>query len=557
MSLSRMDWDVIDARVTRAIGKPAIPTKSIAFLRCVLLHYFPALQEEMNEIVTDGANDRGVDALHIVENEDYAEVFVFQSKYRDTFKSASRTINENETLKIRHFLEEVFCRSDELATIDNYRLSEQVKRIWNLHRDGKILKYKVVYCSNGAGLASSASDVMSSFCREHPHVSYEFYGARDFIRDLTLHGKISENGALHVVGKEILERSDGDVRGVIASIDARSFISLICEENSTSIKRHLFDDNLRIFLGIQGGYNQAIISTASSEDSHLFWYLNNGITITCRNYSYNKGHTNPVLKLEDFQIVNGAQTSHSLIEAFRLNPDTFENVIIMVRVYATERTDIAERVAVATNSQARIQGRDLRANHSVLKKLELAFQERGFYFERKRNMYSSKPSERRIDALKLGQIILSFYLREPDKAKSESDSIFDHRFSYIFHERYDTDELLSVVLLYQVIENLRDNYLNDHRASLESGHDHQYLVYGHWFILYTCNLLIAKGNPIVPVGKNAVNLVEDAIKIVASACDQNKAVAHYQLFRSPKTKDKILSELHGKQPDFFELLFAN
>src|SRR5690606_1239399 len=122
---------------------------------------------------------------------------------------------------------------------------------------------------------------------------------------------------LRVIGKEAFERTDGDIRGVIASVDAQSFVDLIRTDDGRSIKRHLFDDNLRVLLGANGGFNASIIATATSNDSHLFWYLNNGITITCRNYSYNKGHANPKIRIEDFQIVNGAQTSHSLLEASR------------------------------------------------------------------------------------------------------------------------------------------------------------------------------------------------------------------------------------------------
>jgi hypothetical protein len=60
--------------------------------------------------------------------------------------------------------------------------------------------------------------------------------------------------------------------------------------------------------------------------------------------------------------------------------------------------------------------------------------------------------------------------------------------------------------------------------------------------------------PQLPTGKDAEALVEEAIKIVALACSQHKAVAHYQMFRSPRTKDKILAEIVGKQMDLFDLL---
>ena len=76
---------------------------------------------------------------------------------------------------------------------------------------------------------------------------------------MALEGREVEKGSLQVIGKEILERSDGDVRGIICSVDAKSFINLIQTEDGRGVKRHLFDDNLRIFLGSKGGYNSSCL----------------------------------------------------------------------------------------------------------------------------------------------------------------------------------------------------------------------------------------------------------------------------------------------------------
>lgn len=516
---------------------------------------FPGIQDQIHEAITDGADDRGIDAIHILEGERQAEVYLFQSKYRETLKSCDRTINDAEIMKVSLFLANLFDRSEELVRCNNFRLLESVQKIWSLHDGGKICRYKVIFCSNGGGFSTSAQSIITGVCASHPQVSFEFYGASDIIRGMALEGRPSESGKLQVIGREILERSDGDVRGIIASVDAKSFIDLIKTDDGAGIKRHIFDDNLRVFLGAKGGYNPSIIETAVSSDSYLFWYLNNGITITCKKISYNKGHTNPILQFEDFQIVNGAQTSHSLFEASRTGSEALNDVVLMVRVYATDRIDIAERVAVATNSQARIQSRDLRANNPVLKKLELALLDKGWFFERKRNLAAGKPEERRIDALKLGQIVLAYELREPDRAKSDSDSIFDTRFDQIFNENRDVDELIRMFELYRIIENLREKYVSEFGAYPEGSNPNRYLVYGHWFILFACNLLHLKsGQAQLPVGKKAEALVSDAIKVVAEACSQNRAIAHYQMFRSPKTKYKIYAELAGKQLDIFDLL---
>lgn len=553
--ISKMDWDIIDARVTKACDRHKFQRRTVGFLAIVIDQVFPGHEDQLQEIITDGPDDKGVDAIHIVEGESSAEVFLFQSKYRESHGTCHKTINDAEVLKISLFLNELFDKSDSLAGSGNFQLQEAVRRIWELHDKGKICRYKVIFCSNGAGFSTSAQGIAESVKASHSEVAFEFYSGHDVVQAMAIEGRDAEDGQLQVISKEILERSDGDVRGVIASVDAQSFVDLITADDGETIKRHLFDDNLRVFLGAKGGYNQDIISTATSGDSYLFWYLNNGVTITCKSFSYNKGHTNPKLVFKDFQIVNGAQTSHSLVEAARTNPAALSDVVLMVRMYATDRADIAERVAVATNSQARIQSRDLMSNHTTLKKLELAFKECGYFFERKRNMHSDKPEEKRIDALKLGQIILSFELREPDKAKTELDLIFDLRFHHIFGSRQSIDELIRLYQIYEIIEELRNKYQAEFATSPETGHEHQYLVYGHWYVLFACKLLHVKSQQAqLPTGDEAHELVEEAIRRVAAACSQQKAVAHYQMFRSPRTKERILGEISAKQSDFFDLL---
>ncbi len=553
--LSAVEWDIIDARVRKAVASRHLPNLSRGFLCVVLEQFFPGRAGDHADMITDGGNDRGIDAIEIIEKDAQAEVYLFQGKYRESQATTDKTINDTEILKISAFLHELFDKSEDLLRTGNLPLTEAVRRIWILHERGVVCRYRVVLCSNDQGLSGSAKTLLDGAIRSLPGVDYETYGASDLIRDIGVEGRARESGLLQVVGKEAFERADGDIRGVIASVDARSFVKLIQTEDGRSIKRHLFDDNLRVFLGANGGYNSEIIATATSSDSHLFWYLNNGITITCRTYSYNKGHTNPVIRIDDFQIVNGAQTSHSLLEAARSSPDALENVVLTVRVYATDRTDIAERVAVATNSQARIQSRDLRANHPILKKLEIALLERGFYFERKRNMHADRDDKQRLDALKLGQIIMSYYLREPDKARTESDSIFADRFSAVFHEHHNIEELCRVVELYRVVEEMKDAYVAKHGDGVEGGGDHQYLIYGHWFVLFAARTLLSHNGKPIPQNSDDVRaLAQESIALIARACSQGKAVAHYQLFRSPRTRDRILAEFNGKQMSLFDLL---
>ena len=556
-TISRMDWDTIDRRVNDIQQRQSYPNKSMAFLSIVMEQKFPGIEEHLPELITDGGDDRGVDGIYIIKGESVAEIFIFQSKYRDKFaghKNRPKTINNKEVLKILQFLKELFNKSTTLAKCGNFRLLENVEQIWKLH-ESMICHYKVIFCSNGGGFAPSAEDLIKTISDEFSKVSFDFYGPSEVISAMHLEGRKPENGRLRARGTEIFEHSDGNVRGVIASVHAPSFIELIANEDGRDVKGHLFDDNLRMYLSAKGGYNQSIIDTAVSRDNYLFWYLNNGVTITCKKFDYNPSHDSPVLPFEDFQIVNGAQTSYSLFEVAKDNPDALNKVFLIVRIYATDRTDIAERVAIATNSQARIQRRDIYSNAPILKKLELALKESGYFFERKKGMHADKPQEKRIDALKLGQIILSFYLQEPDKARSESDSIFGARFKHIFDDAHDVDNLIQVFELFRIIERLRENYQPQRSRSGESRDEHRYLIYGQWFVLFTCKLLL--GNEmIIPEGEEAEKIVDEAIHLVASANDSQESIAHYQLFRSARTKRRIEKAVRGhkdnKQLHLFE-----
>lgn len=552
-AITAIEWDILEARVRRTAARYNLSSPSTSFLYLVLEQFFPDRSSDFPEMVVDGGNDLGVDAIEVIEQDESAEIFIIQSKHRTTHKTTDKTVNEAEVHKVTRFLQALFDQDSWLLDRGNLQVGEASSRIWDLHRRGVICRYRIVFCTNGACLHESAEALLSSALKNLPNVAFEQYSARDLLRDLGQSGSDRESGVLQAIGRDTLERIDGDVRGVIASVDAASFVKLIQTEDGKSVKRHLFNENLRVFLGTNGGYNSNIIETASSSESYLFWYLNNGITITCRNYSFNKAHVSPVIKIEDFQIVNGAQTSHSLIEAYRRSPEYLQRVVILARIYATDRADIIERVAVATNSQARIQARDLRANHPVLRNLETAFRDNGYFFERKRNSHVDAEPAKRVDALKLGQILLAYMLREPDRAKADSDSIFGDRFGLIFHEHYQINELCRLFELYQIIERMREEYIAKQRDAKEGLRESQFLVYGHWFVLYAASIILTHSNKEIPTGDAAQELVLQALSLVARACRSSRT-AHYQLFRSSKTKERILEELEGRQMTLFDQL---
>jgi len=102
------------------------------------------------------------------------------------------------------------------------------------------------------------------------------------------------------------------LKGIICTALAKDLAEIV----NSDTKGFLFDLNIRRFLGKRGGVNRDIKETSTNEEtSHLFWFLNNGVTIVCDKVDPVTDPDNPHLKIKNMQIVNGCQTSTSLAKA--------------------------------------------------------------------------------------------------------------------------------------------------------------------------------------------------------------------------------------------------
>jgi hypothetical protein len=163
----------------------------------------------------------------------------------------------------------------------------------------------------------------------------------NFVANLTRQGKQTVNARLRAIDQNLFEKADGDIRALIVNIDARELLRIVTNDeqirkdvsvqdyqvlNNYSILEDAFEDNVRVYLKQRSKINKTIKETALSDDAYRFFYYNNGITITCSHFEYPKKVRNPIIELENLQIVNGSQTIHALFDAFREKDDNFEHI---------------------------------------------------------------------------------------------------------------------------------------------------------------------------------------------------------------------------------------
>ena len=138
----------------------------------------------------------------------------------------------------------------------------------------------------------------------------------------------------------------------------------------------LLERNVRSFLQLKGGINKGIRDTILKEPENFLAY-NNGLSVTASGV-----HTKSIgdgmaelVSVEDFQIVNGGQTTGSLFRA--VNQDRADPSAIRVQVKITEilpsgeADELAPSIARYSNAQNKINMADFSSNNPFHRKLEV------------------------------------------------------------------------------------------------------------------------------------------------------------------------------------------
>jgi hypothetical protein len=161
-------------------------------------------------------------------------------------------------------------------------------------------------------------------------------------------------------------------------------------DDSDKLVDGLFFDNVRDWQGYND-VNSDIKKTLTSPDRPRFVLMNNGVTIIAKTIRT----TGDQFNIEDYQIVNGCQTTHVLFDA---RDQLDDSVSIPVRLIGTKSEDVTNTISKATNWQTAIKEEQLFALQQFPKNLETYFgtfkPSQRLYFERRSRQYEGQPIEK-------------------------------------------------------------------------------------------------------------------------------------------------------------------
>lgn len=133
-----------------------------------------------------------------------------------------------------------------------------------------------------------------------------------------------------------------------------------------SYDSRLLESNVRTYLEARTKTNKGILKTIKDEP-HLFFAYNNGITATARNAElHDEGGSLKLVSVTDLQIVNGGQTSSSLLYAREQNNSSLDGIKVQMKLNVLKddalMQDIVPNISRYSNTQNAVSEADLISN---------------------------------------------------------------------------------------------------------------------------------------------------------------------------------------------------
>ncbi len=185
------------------------------------------------------------------------------------------------------------------------------------------------------------------------------------------------------VSKKAFEVTGDFGKGVVTSVRGAELARLYESHGD-----RLFARNVRGWLGARkGSVNAGILNTLSdAEERGNFWAYNNGLTIVCDKYDYDK-HTGQ-LSLTNFSVVNGCQTTVALGQ--KKKAASKSGVFLLIRVISPPES-LIDSIIRFTNSQNQIRKWDLVSQDRTQRRLQQDFAslQLPVYYDLRRGDWSS------------------------------------------------------------------------------------------------------------------------------------------------------------------------
>ncbi|MCT7666698.1 AIPR family protein [Shinella kummerowiae] len=310
----------------------------------------------------------------------------------------------------------------------------------------------------------------------------------------------------------------------IGYIDAENLLPLYVMRDGNNeivgVNKAVFFDNIRDY-DSKSKINISIKDSVKAGGGAEFVFRNNGITVVSKNID----RTGDRFRLEDFQIVNGCQTSNVIYDL--IYGDGFiegeesplkKSIQVPFRLIGSKDDEFVSSIIVGTNRQNPVRDEQFWALRPFMKSFEEYCRnlesEEIIYFERRDNQYRNQDIERTrvMQPSVLMKAVAAFLLFQPQRAARDYRGILSEYENVIFLDDQDVRIYHAVAYLYYRLEFLWRN------QKIDNGNKTF-----RYYILTGIGLKATKGKNVFTLKKAKIASTSDEIISIAKDEEALKA----------------------------------
>ena len=474
-----------------------IGQKFVGWYLATIYHIDPI---EVLSLVTDGANDKCIDAVFV--DDDAQIIHIVQGKY------STGSVDSHAVEECIH-ASEYLSNLEDLESNCNDKLRALIPSISLAIDEGYSVRIELITTGTFTDAAIQDGYSFSDNLEKKDYVCefemIDLSGLEDKYNESLTENSSKINHTVELDEGQYIEMSLSGIKVVIAALPLLQCIKFPGIKNG-----QLFRKNVRQSLGTNK-VNTAM-KKSIKEDPNDFFFMHNGITAICSEMKIN----NNKLTLTNVNIVNGCQSMSSFYassQQVKKNP----SASVLFRFYEIPDNAKAEKISLATNAQTPVKPRDMRSvDKSVLaikQQYESTFKGAQLMTKRGEEKRADCDPSLVIDLPHLGKMLMSWNMQRPSWAYSEQ-KIFDEYFTTLFGKKRasmnNADNVRALTIIYNRIQKSWDDKTIDVNEKLLS--KPRYFIYDHVYAICRCISVANDMAPKTPNPSDALQVLEKSGK---------------------------------------------
>lgn len=475
----------IQSEITQDYYKQNFPNDGQRFVAWYLRNIYLLDQLQAKDAITDGANDKQIDAVYI--DEDEQKIHIIQGKFY-----TGDTVNAEPIREVISAWSQ-FDHLDKLQDNANEKLKKKICEISTaLEDETYCLCFELITTST---FSEDANRDIEAFQSKLAETDDDCFNAQFEVVDKQgiedKYNMVLEQVNPSLNHTVVLERGKylmtdlSNTKVLLAAVSLKECIKMPGIKDGS-----LFQKNVRQSLGINNTVNKKIKKTLSDPAKcRDFFFFHNGITAICNKMEV---VADGQFKFYGLNVVNGCQSLNTIIscsESVKKRDDAY----VLIRFYEIPQRDRADSISINTNTQSAVKARDLRSNSKQVLKLKKAYEQKyptGFFAtKRGETIPADKDKNYAVELSLLGKQATAWYMQRPNLSYGET-KIFDKYFSTLFKVEYLPEDIYALKYWYNKIMEAWNEHnpygINDTILTMKA--------YAPYHILYAISAIFAKSN---------------------------------------------------------------